>query len=359
MQVQTVQFLFWANSRKRVSQGAIVVTMEMQKRQPQQQAEDELDPGTKRLEKSLSIMTVNVVNLLKKAPKGILNLSEATKILEVRQKRRIYDVTNVLEGIGLIEKHGKNSVKWRGDSIAPDPRDVARSMRVLKHDRSRLLGYEETIDRQLEIIRQSTENTKANDSTVSFGYVTSDDLTNVFGDGVTSMVVKNHSSRLEPPAIKVEKSAKTLGIVSTEGLPLDVRLHREPHGKCFTRPIRRANIFRRQKQRSSNLTDGLGRDKKSAIQASQELDDNLHRIAQQTDEIEIERLEREQNAELLLGRDFTKYSRFIPSSWAAMAQDSQDTPFISLEPPEELNYPRALTLQEGVLDLFDMDIPST
>ena len=30
------------------------------------------------------------------------------------QKRRIYDITNVLEGIGLIEKKGKNNIQWRG-----------------------------------------------------------------------------------------------------------------------------------------------------------------------------------------------------------------------------------------------------
>jgi transcription factor E2F3 len=28
------------------------------------------------------------------------------------QKRRIYDITNVLEGIGLIEKRGKNNIRW-------------------------------------------------------------------------------------------------------------------------------------------------------------------------------------------------------------------------------------------------------
>ncbi|GFH32426.1 transcription factor E2F1, partial [Haematococcus lacustris] len=30
------------------------------------------------------------------------------------QKRRIYDITNVMEGIGLIEKLGQNMVKWVG-----------------------------------------------------------------------------------------------------------------------------------------------------------------------------------------------------------------------------------------------------
>ncbi len=34
-------------------------------------------------------------------------------MLDVKQKRRIYDITNVLEGIGLIEKETKNTIKWK------------------------------------------------------------------------------------------------------------------------------------------------------------------------------------------------------------------------------------------------------
>lgn len=34
------------------------------------------------------------------------------------QKRRIYDITNVLEGIGLIEKKLKNNIQWKGGSNA-------------------------------------------------------------------------------------------------------------------------------------------------------------------------------------------------------------------------------------------------
>jgi len=30
------------------------------------------------------------------------------------QKRRIYDITNVLEGIGLIAKYKKNKIRWAG-----------------------------------------------------------------------------------------------------------------------------------------------------------------------------------------------------------------------------------------------------
>lgn len=33
------------------------------------------------------------------------------------QKRRIYDITNVLEGVGLIKKSAKNNVQWQGKPL--------------------------------------------------------------------------------------------------------------------------------------------------------------------------------------------------------------------------------------------------
>jgi transcription factor E2F3 len=44
------------------------------------------------------------------------------------QKRRIYDITNVLEGIGLIEKKSKNNIQWKPAAAAGDEelqRDIA------------------------------------------------------------------------------------------------------------------------------------------------------------------------------------------------------------------------------------------
>ena len=48
---------------------------------------------------------------------GILDLNAASLTLGV-QKRRIYDITNVLEGIDLIEKRSKNMVHWKGISAS-------------------------------------------------------------------------------------------------------------------------------------------------------------------------------------------------------------------------------------------------
>jgi hypothetical protein len=40
-------------------------------------------------------------------------MNESAQRLQV-PKRRIYDITNVLEGVGLVEKRSKNTVAWKG-----------------------------------------------------------------------------------------------------------------------------------------------------------------------------------------------------------------------------------------------------
>lgn len=50
-----------------------------------------------------------------KAVASKLSTGSPRNALQV-QKRRIYDITNVLEGIGLIEKKGKNNIQWRGSA---------------------------------------------------------------------------------------------------------------------------------------------------------------------------------------------------------------------------------------------------
>ncbi|CAJ0864148.1 16923_t:CDS:2 [Entrophospora sp. SA101] len=65
-----------------------------------------------RYDSSLGLLTKKFVSLLKEAKDGDLDLNNAANELKV-QKRRIYDITNVLEGIGLIEKNSKNHVRWK------------------------------------------------------------------------------------------------------------------------------------------------------------------------------------------------------------------------------------------------------
>jgi transcription factor E2F6 len=62
-------------------------------------------------------LTKKFIQLLREAPDQCVDLNDTVGKLAV-QKRRIYDITNVLEGIGLIQKYKKNKIRWAGpDSI--------------------------------------------------------------------------------------------------------------------------------------------------------------------------------------------------------------------------------------------------
>jgi len=57
------------------------------------------------------MLTKQFIQLLKDEG-GTLDLNNTAVKLNV-QKRRIYDITNVLEGIDLIVKSKKNNVSWK------------------------------------------------------------------------------------------------------------------------------------------------------------------------------------------------------------------------------------------------------
>ena len=71
--------------------------------------ENEIEEG--RQENSLCQLTNKVIQYIKNKQKLNININELVKDLSVK-KRRIYDITNVLQGMGYIEKKGKNEIIW-------------------------------------------------------------------------------------------------------------------------------------------------------------------------------------------------------------------------------------------------------
>lgn len=70
-----------------------------------------------RLENSLGELTRKFIMLIRDSKDNLsVDLNDAAVKLKV-QKRRIYDITNVLEGIGLIEKTIKNKIRWKAADI--------------------------------------------------------------------------------------------------------------------------------------------------------------------------------------------------------------------------------------------------
>lgn len=77
-----------------------------------QQANATTTPSAKKSnETTLTHLTKRFVKLLNTSSERVINLNEASSRLSVA-KRRIYDITNVLEGIGLLQKTSKNVTRW-------------------------------------------------------------------------------------------------------------------------------------------------------------------------------------------------------------------------------------------------------
>uniref|UniRef100_A0A8C0Z7U8 E2F/DP family winged-helix DNA-binding domain-containing protein n=1 Tax=Cyanistes caeruleus TaxID=156563 RepID=A0A8C0Z7U8_CYACU len=73
-----------------------------------------------RYETSLNLTTKRFLELLSQSPDGVVDLNWAAEVLKV-QKRRIYDITNVLEGIQLITKKSKNHIQWLDTALPLSP----------------------------------------------------------------------------------------------------------------------------------------------------------------------------------------------------------------------------------------------
>uniref|UniRef100_A0A3B5A2N3 E2F/DP family winged-helix DNA-binding domain-containing protein n=1 Tax=Stegastes partitus TaxID=144197 RepID=A0A3B5A2N3_9TELE len=84
---------------------------------------------------------------------------QAVRILNVGQKRRIYDITNVLEGAGLIVKISKSMIKWLGTNQGESAHDLTKRMIKLKSQLEDLEHQEFILDQHKLWVEQSIRNT--------------------------------------------------------------------------------------------------------------------------------------------------------------------------------------------------------
>ncbi|KAJ8287454.1 hypothetical protein COCON_G00001130 [Conger conger] len=111
-------------------------------------------PGERtRYDTSLGLLTKKFVGLLSESPDGVLDLNWATEVLEV-QKRRIYDITNVLEGVQLIRKKSKNNIQWMVGGVFEGSAGGSEKARSLRKE----LGDLERAEKALDDLIQSSTN---------------------------------------------------------------------------------------------------------------------------------------------------------------------------------------------------------
>uniref|UniRef100_A0A8C9MGB9 E2F transcription factor 5 n=1 Tax=Serinus canaria TaxID=9135 RepID=A0A8C9MGB9_SERCA len=85
----------------------------------------------------------------------LYSVFSAADTLAVRQKRRIYDITNVLEGIDLIEKKSKNSIQWKGVGAGCNTKEVIDRLRYLEAEIEDLEIKEKELDQQKLWLQQN------------------------------------------------------------------------------------------------------------------------------------------------------------------------------------------------------------
>lgn len=166
---------------------------------PSSQPSAALAGGSSRHEKSLGLLTTKFVSLLQEAQDGVLDLKAAADTLAVRQKRRIYDITNVLEGIDLIEKKSKNSIQWKGVGAGCNTKEVIDRLRCLKAEIEDLELKERELDQQKLWLQQSIKNVMEDSINNRFSYVTHEDICNCFHGDTLLAIQAPSGTQLEVP----------------------------------------------------------------------------------------------------------------------------------------------------------------
>jgi len=132
---------------------------------------------TCRYDSSLGLLTKKFVSLIQNAPEGILDLNQAATSLNV-QKRRIYDITNVLEGIGLIEKKSKNNIQWKG--MGPNSgTNIEQTLDKLKEDIRISIAHEQWLDDAIEQMQSSLRELAEDSENADYAFVTHEDIRNI------------------------------------------------------------------------------------------------------------------------------------------------------------------------------------
>ncbi|XP_020245731.1 transcription factor E2FA [Asparagus officinalis] len=183
--------------------------------------------GNCRYDSSLGLLTKKFINLLKHAQDGILDLNNAAETLEV-QKRRIYDITNVLEGIGLIEKKLKNRIRWKGlDDLMPGGADADISNLQLEVESLTL--KEQSLDAHISKLREKLSDLSEDEYSQKWLYVTEDDIKGIpcFQNETLIAIKAPHGTTLEVPdpeeATDYPQKRYRIVLRSTMG-PIDVYL---------------------------------------------------------------------------------------------------------------------------------------
>ncbi|XP_062894071.1 transcription factor E2F6-like [Mobula hypostoma] len=174
-----------------------------------------------RFDVSLARLTRRFMELVSKAPDGVLDINDVAWMLGVR-KRRVYDITNVLDGICLVRKKSKNLIEWIGKNPQERLAYEAQS-RKLRKELADLTTVENSLDELIKDCAQQLYNLTEDKENARLAYVTYKDIHGLqaFKEQIVIAIKAPQETKLEVPVPNEEKIQVYLK--STEG-PIDVFL---------------------------------------------------------------------------------------------------------------------------------------
>ncbi|XP_072535020.1 transcription factor E2F3-like [Salminus brasiliensis] len=173
-----------------------------------------------RYDTSLGLLTKKFVQLLGQSSDGVVDLNQAAEVLNV-QKRRLYDITNVLEGVHLIKKKSKNNIQWMGCNLS-EVGGVLTQKQTLSSEVAQLVQEERRLDELIQRCTQEVKQMTESSNGQKFAYVTYQDLRRdrSLRDQTVIVVKAPSGTKLEVPD---PQEGLQVHLTSTKG-PIDVFL---------------------------------------------------------------------------------------------------------------------------------------
>lgn len=138
---------------------------------------------------SLAVLAKKFLHLLKDSPHHELDLNYAASALDIH-KRRLYDITNVLEGVGYIQKKLKNSIQYvknrERDRCVHCGGASLNAGREAEEVQS-LLRRERDLDEQLVRVNTELQVLANHEENINLAYVTYTDLKELEGSTPVSL----------------------------------------------------------------------------------------------------------------------------------------------------------------------------
>ncbi|XP_014902925.1 transcription factor E2F2 isoform X4 [Poecilia latipinna] len=307
-------------------------------------------PGERtRYDTSLGLLTKKFVGLIAESADGVLDLNWATEVLEV-QKRRIYDITNVLEGVQLIRKKSKNNIQWLMGNVFEGGAAGGEKAFALRRELGDLERAERSLD---DLIQSSTTQlkqlTEFKDSQ-SLGYVTYQDIRSIgsLRDQTVIAVKAPAETKLEVP----DTAGGSLQIyLKSRNGPIEVYLCPE-EGLEDASPVKSAVTPKKEDLKKPVTTTGT--------QQSQAVKDEPVEVSISTSSPASAPSSAAASAPSLLD---VEGLLGLPPSLLQITEDQlpgpsfttdPSTPFVSFSPPlDQSDYLWSLEDSEGVSDFFD------